>query len=124
MVQDLLGDEPPHDDIFVLHTWLRARIDELNSPPGVMADPNQAARLIILMTLACSFLHTRRDRINLNILRSLVDLSILREYDWAGAALGTMYREMGDMSRAMLCSLGGTFFIWEVYTNSCNFVVF
>ena len=84
---------------------------------GLMMEADQSARLMILMILGCSFLHTRRDTVNLNILRSLEDLSVIGEYDWGGAALGTMYREMGDLSRGVFHSLGGMHFAWEVYTN-------
>ena len=56
-----------------------------------MAEPNHMARLMVMMILGCSFIHTMRDTMNLNVLRSLEDLSIIEEYDWGGAALGTMY---------------------------------
>ena len=112
----LLGLEPPRDSIFVPRSWFREQIVVLSGVSSIMMDVGQIARLMILMMMGCSFLHTRRDTVNLNVLRSLEDLSVIGEYDWGGAALGTMYREMGDLSRGMFLSLGGMHFAWEVCT--------
>ena len=79
----------------------------LSGLESLVVGADQIARLMILMILGCSFLHTRRDMVSMNVLRSLEDLSIISEYDWGGAALGTMYREMGDLSRGVFFSLGG-----------------
>ena len=114
----LLGFDPPRDSICVPRSWLRERIAALGGLEGLMMEEDQSARLMILMILGCSFLHTRRDTVNLNILRSLGDLAAVGEYDWAGAALGTMYREMSDVSRGIFHSFGGMHFAWEVCINS------
>ena len=119
-VRDLLGAEPPRDSLYIPRSWIRSRVDELSSVAGLIENPEHVARTAILMILGCSFVHTMRDTVNLNVLRSLLDLSILEQYDWAGATLSVMYREMGDMSRGIFSSLGGTSFIWEV----CMKVIF
>ena len=110
----LLGVEPPRHQIYVQRSWIRSCLDPLAGTGALLADAEQTARLVLLMVMGCSFLHTRRDSMNLNILRSLENLSIIGEYDWGGAALGTMYREIGDLSRGAFNSLGGMSFVWEV----------
>ena len=114
----LFGYDPPRDGMSIPRSWLRSWIDALCGFEGLTMEADQSARLAILMILGCSLLHSRRDTVNLNILRSLADLSAVGEYDWGGAALGTMYREMGDLSRGVFHSLGGMHFAWEVCTNS------
>ena len=119
---DLLGCDPPRDNICVPRSWFRGRIDTLGGLEGLMMEADQSARLAILVILGCSFLHTRRDTVNLNILRSLADLSTISEYDWGGAALGTMYREMSNLLRGVFHSLGGMHFAWEVCANSVLYI--
>ena len=113
----LLGFGPPYDSIYVPCSWFREQIVALRGVEYMMIEPDQVARLMVLMILGCSFLHSRRNTVNLNILRSLEDLSVIGEYDWGGVALGTMYREMGDLLRGVFHSLGGMHFAWEVFTN-------
>ena len=42
-------------------------------------------------------------------------MAVLDEYNWGGAMLCMMYREMSDLSRGAVTSLGGTYVIWEVH---------
>ncbi|KDP35083.1 hypothetical protein JCGZ_11202 [Jatropha curcas] len=54
-----------------------------------------------------------QEKFNPSILRSLENLALLKEYDWAGAILSRMYDDMCDLSRGH-GKLSGTFYFWEV----------
>ena len=74
----------------------------------------QAARFFILLLISATFFVNRRQAVDPGILRSLVDLTALDQYDWAGAMLSRLYEDMSELShhRIRLCSLSS---FWEVY---------
>ena len=73
----------------------------------------QAARFVIFLLLASTFYSNRKQAVDPGILRSLVDLTVLDQYDWAGAMLSRLYEDMSDLSRhhVRLCSIS---YFWEV----------
>ncbi|KDP36513.1 hypothetical protein JCGZ_08896 [Jatropha curcas] len=55
-----------------------------------------------------------KEKFNPSILKSLENLALLKEYDWAGAILSRMYDDMCDLSRGH-GKLSGTFYFWETW---------
>ena len=117
-LEELLGVVPSRASCYVTRIWVRDRLSAHAAGAYSLYTPTQAARLCMLLIVRCSFWHTRRDTINLSILLSLEDMSIVDEYNWGGAMLCAMYQEMSDFSRGVVTSFGGTYVIWEVHTFS------
>ena len=113
-LEELLGVVPSRPGGWVTRRWLHDTLERHYDFGAALYSPEQSARLCLLLIVGCSFWHSRRDTVNLSILRSFEDLTILSEYNWGGAMLCVMYREMTDLSRGVFGSLGGTHFIWEV----------
>ena len=123
-MEELLGAVPDRGSSYVTRTWVRDTLSAHYAMASALYTPTQAARLCMLLIVGCSFWHTRRDTIDLSILRSLEDMAVVEEYNWGGAMLCTMYREMSDLSRGAVTSLGGTYVIWEVHALSLSFFFF
>ena len=51
-------------------------------------------------------------------------MAVVEEYNWGGTMLCTMYREMSNLSRGAVTSLGGTYVIWEVHAFFSLFFFF
>ena len=113
-LEELLGVVPNRPNGYIARRWLHDALDCHHNGVVALYSPEQTARLCLLLIAGCSFWHSRRDTIDLSILRSLEDLTILDEYSWGGAILCVMYQEMTDLSRGAFRSLGGTHVIWEV----------
>lgn len=111
---ELLGIAPSRAQSHISRVWVRETLERHVNWGAALFTPEQSARLCILLIVGCSFWHSRRDTIDLSILRSLEDLSEVGEYNWGGMMLCMMFREMSDLSRGVMTSLGGTSIIWEV----------
>ncbi|KDP37848.1 hypothetical protein JCGZ_06355 [Jatropha curcas] len=72
-----------------------------------LAEPGSA-------TPALSISRRWKEKFNPSILKSLENLALLEEYDWAGAILSRMYDDMCDLSRGH-GKLSGTFYFWETW---------
>ena len=113
-LEELLGIIPSRESCYVTRKWVRDSLSAHYAMSSGLYTPTQAARLCVLLIVGCSFWHTRRDTVDLGILRSLEDMAVVDEYNWGGAMLCMMYREMSDLSRGVVTSFGGTYVIWEV----------
>ena len=123
-LEELLGIIPSRESCYVTRKWVRDSLSAHYAMSSGLYTPTQAARLCVLLIVGCSFWHTRRDTVDLGILRSLEDMAVVDEYNWGGAMLCMMYREMSDLSRGVVTSFGGTYVIWEVLLLPPSFFFF
>lgn len=61
-----------------------------------------------------SVFSAKSDRIFLNFLPALEDLSRVRTYGWGRSALGWMYSNMGEVANGEKAMFLGLHFLWEV----------
>ena len=80
-LEELLGAVPDRGSSYVTRTWVRDTLSAHYAMASALYTPTQAARLCMLLIVGCSFWHTRRDTIDLSILRSLEDMAVVEEYN-------------------------------------------
>src|ERR1043165_1805893 len=113
---ELIGIDLPRTSLRVARSTLFAslpRIHEGYYDGSIL--PSQAARFFILLLISATFYVNTSQAVHPGLLRSLVDLSALDQYDWAGAMLSRLYEDMSELSdhRVRLCSLSA---FWEIRT--------
>jgi len=68
----------------------------------------------LLYMFTRSVFSAKSDRIFLNFLPALEDLSRIRSYGWGISALGWMYSNIGEMANGEKAMFLGLHFLWEV----------
>ncbi|KAI8542863.1 hypothetical protein RHMOL_Rhmol08G0173000 [Rhododendron molle] len=72
------------------------------------------ARAYLLYLFGATLYPNRRNRVHLSYLPALRDLRTASCFDWGGAALGTAYAFLGDLSRTRK-SMAGYWRVWELW---------
>ena len=94
---ELIGIDLPRDRRCVSRTWLASSAPTVYAGcEGGTISAAQGARFVILLLLASTFYANRKQAVDPGILRSLEDLSLPDQYDWAGAMLSRLYEDMSD----------------------------
>ncbi|KAL7253907.1 hypothetical protein ACSBR1_008280 [Camellia fascicularis] len=65
--------------------------------------------------LGTTLFANRKNTVGLYLLRALVHLPQVIEYEWGGTGLATLYCYMSSVSRRKADSLGGYWRVWEVH---------
>lgn len=71
-------------------------------------------RAFILYLLRASLFANSDSNIHLRLLKSLEDVDLIRQFDWGGASLATLYANMGDLSRDRITRVLRYDPVWEV----------
>jgi hypothetical protein len=74
-------------------------------------------RAFILYLLGASLFANSDGNIHLGLLKSLEDVDLIGQFDWGGAALATLYANMGDLSRGRITCVLGFHPVWEVHSD-------
>lgn len=77
-------------------------------------DFKHVARAFLLYLFGVALFPNKDGTVNLHYLPAMRDLATVKDYDWGGAALATLYGHMGAISRAITRSTGGYWRVWEV----------
>ncbi|KDP20210.1 hypothetical protein JCGZ_10609 [Jatropha curcas] len=84
---------------------------------SAMLTPEHLVDLLgFMLTLSvggCTIVHDWGDLMDLAFVWSPIDLSLLREHDWGGAFMASMYHGTSQYRRRVQTGLGGTIAIWE-----------
>ena len=87
--------------------WLYSNVDKCET----IARGTHMLTLLFIGSLLCPDLGST---MSLRYLRSLRDISQIKNYDWGGMAYVTLLHFMTRLSRHNLSSLGGAPFVWQV----------
>ncbi|KDP37837.1 hypothetical protein JCGZ_06392 [Jatropha curcas] len=98
------------------HNMLCEQLKALSRASKDVAITDRLARASLLLILRCTIAHDWVNHVDLGFVQSLVDLSLLREYDWVEAFMASMYHDMSLYSRRASSGLGGIVAIWEAWT--------
>lgn len=96
----------------VRHSWFYQTFKKHTC--NTQRDYEHVARAFILHLFGVALFPNKDSRVHLHYLAAMKDLSTVREYDWGGAALSTLYGHMGAISRGMTQGMGGYLRVWEV----------
>ncbi|KAI8568397.1 hypothetical protein RHMOL_Rhmol02G0195800 [Rhododendron molle] len=77
-------------------------------------EAKQMARAYLLYLFGATLYPNRRSRVHLSYLPALRDLRTASRFDWGGAALGTAYTFLGNLSRTGK-STAGYWRVWELW---------
>lgn len=77
-------------------------------------DFKHVARAFLLYLFGVALFPNKDCRVHLHYLAAMKDFSVIKDYDWGGSALATLYGNMGVVSRGTTLSMGGYWRVWEV----------
>ncbi|KAL7174930.1 hypothetical protein ACSBR2_028690 [Camellia fascicularis] len=86
--------------------------------PATIGEVAQYAHGFLIYLLGTTLFANRENTVGLYILRALVHLPQVVEYDWGGTGLATLYCYMSSVSRCKADSLGSYWRVWEVYPHT------
>ncbi|KAL7207245.1 hypothetical protein ACSBR1_029247 [Camellia fascicularis] len=86
--------------------------------PATAGEVAQYAHGFLIYLLGTTLFANRENTVGLYILRALVHLPQVVEYDWGGTGLATLYCYMSSVSRCKADSLGSYWRVWEVYPHT------
>lgn len=69
-------------------------------------EEEQMARAYLMYLFGASLYPSRHSKVHLSYLPALRDLRTTSHFDWGGAALGTVYGFLGDVSRTEQAAAG------------------
>lgn len=81
----------------------------------------QLARSFLLYMFGAALFSNKDSRVHLHYLGAMNNLAAVKDYDWGGAALATLYGHMSVTSRSKKPSMGGYWRVWEGLTFSFSF---
>ncbi|XP_058213858.1 protein MAIN-LIKE 2-like [Rhododendron vialii] len=110
-----LGRVPDMTDTgTVRYSWF---YETFKKHPCVMErDYEHVARAFLLYLFGAALFPNKDSRVHLHYLAGMKDLSTVKDYDWGGAALATLYGHMGAISRGTTLSMGGYWRVWEIWS--------
>ncbi|XP_058195415.1 uncharacterized protein LOC131311843 [Rhododendron vialii] len=79
-------------------------------------DYEHVTRAFLLYLFGAALFPNKDSRVHLHYLAGMKDLSTVKDYDWGGAALATLYGHMGAISRGTTLSMGGYWRVWEIWS--------
>lgn len=78
-------------------------------------DFEQLARAFLLYLFGATLFPSKDSRVHLHYLAAMRDFATVKDYNWGGAALATLYGHMGIASRSSNPGVGGYWRVWEVW---------
>lgn len=120
----LLGRVP--DDISgsgtVRYRWFYEQFQEdMKSGRSFVTETDfeQLARAFLLYLFGATLFPSKDSRVHLHYLAAMRDFATVKDYNWGGAALATLYGHMGIASRSSNPGVGGYWRVWEVTSHCC-----